>query len=185
MDIYYFFFKAATFFKNFKFVNENFLFWYSLFFSFFTYIRYSTSNRFLIGFFYLPSTLFHELAHFFIGLITFAKPVSFSLYPKKDNNGNLRLGEVKFTNLNFFNSLPTAFAPFLLLVGLYYFDKYFFVYIKENFFYFIAFVYINFIFASGGIPSWQDFKVAFGNVFGIIFWMILAMVGFFVVKKYF
>ena len=175
---------VILFFNNF--LYDNFFFWFSLLFSFFAYIRYSTNNRFLLGLFFLPSTLFHELMHLFMGLITFAKPVNFSLYPKRDENGNLQLGEVKFANLNFFNSIPTALAPLLLLVGLYYFDKFAlsYLHIERNILHLVLFIYINFIFTSGGIPSGQDFKVAFGNIIGVAFWISLVA-AFIVFKIYF
>jgi hypothetical protein len=165
------------------FLYNNFYFWFSLLFSFFAYIRYTTRNRFLLGLFFLPSTFFHEFAHFFIGLITFAKPVHFSLFPKNEGN-TLRLGEVKFANLNFFNSIPTALAPILLLVGLYYFDLYFAAYIKANILNLVLFIYVNFIFTSGGIPSSQDFKVAFSNVLGVVFWIIVLILVFLIKSNY-
>lgn len=64
----------------------------------------------------LPGTLLHELLHFTLGILTNAKPVSFSLLPKRDGANRLVLGSVHFANLRWYNALPTSLAP---LLGLY------------------------------------------------------------------
>ncbi|WP_426344851.1 hypothetical protein ACN9MU_15730 [Pseudoduganella sp. R-32] len=61
----------------------------------------------------LPGTLCHELAHFVAGLLTFARPVSLSIIPRREGKG-YRLGEVKLANARWYNSAFTALAPLLL-----------------------------------------------------------------------
>ncbi len=61
----------------------------------------------------LPGTLCHELAHFLAGLLTFARPVSLSIIPRREGSG-YRLGEVKFANASWYNAALTALAPLLL-----------------------------------------------------------------------
>ncbi len=58
----------------------------------------------------LPGTLCHELAHFLAGLLTFARPVSLSIIPRREGN-RYRLGEVKLANARWYNSALTALAP--------------------------------------------------------------------------
>lgn len=60
----------------------------------------------------------HEAAHLIVGTVLGAKPSSFSLYPKKTNDGWI-LGSVGFHNLTALNSLPTALAPLWLAGGAY------------------------------------------------------------------
>lgn len=57
----------------------------------------------------LPGTLCHELAHFIVGLLTFAQPASFSIIPRRG-----QLGEVKLANARWYNAALTALAPLLL-----------------------------------------------------------------------
>lgn len=64
--------------------------------------------------------LVHELLHLTVGLITFARPTSFSVIPKREGK-KIVLGSVGFANLNWMNAWLTALAPLLvipfLLVG--------------------------------------------------------------------
>lgn len=57
----------------------------------------------------------HELAHYLVGFICGAKPQSISLIPEKQSDGSWVLGTVSFSNLTWWNSVPTAMAPLLLL----------------------------------------------------------------------
>jgi len=59
----------------------------------------------------LPGTLCHELAHFIVGLLTFAQPASLSIIPRRG-----QLGEVKLANARWYNAAPTALAPLLLVL---------------------------------------------------------------------
>ena len=64
----------------------------------------------------LPGTFLHELLHLIVGALTNARPISFSLLPRRDHAGRLILGSVGFANMRWYNALPTALAP---LLGLY------------------------------------------------------------------
>lgn len=77
--------------------------------------RYSKWQLALISF---PGTAMHEALHGMVGLVLFAKPKSFSVFPKREGNTWV-LGSVRFTNLNVWNAAPVAFAPLLMLgIGL-------------------------------------------------------------------
>ena len=77
----------------------------------------------------LPGTILHECAHLIVGFLLNARPVSFSLFPKKAGD-NYVTGQVGFSNLKFYNALPTSLAPLLLLVFAFLLNKYFFELIK-------------------------------------------------------
>lgn len=64
--------------------------------------------------FYLAGTICHELAHYCAGLLTMAKPVSFTVIPRRKGR-EWTLGYVEFANLRWYNAAPTALAPFLIL----------------------------------------------------------------------
>ena len=59
----------------------------------------------------VPGVFLHELLHFLVGLITNAKPSSFSIIPNR-----VKAGSVSFTNLAWYNAIPTALAPLLGLL---------------------------------------------------------------------
>lgn len=65
-----------------------------------------------------PATLLHELSHALVGLVTFARPASFSLWPKRVGFSSWRLGYVGFLNLRWWNSGAVAMAPLAWLVVL-------------------------------------------------------------------
>jgi hypothetical protein len=60
----------------------------------------------------LPGTLAHELAHYLVALILFAKPSFPSLLPQRSEHG-WRLGSVAF-RAGLLRSVPIALAPLLL-----------------------------------------------------------------------
>jgi hypothetical protein len=64
--------------------------------------------------FYLAGTICHELAHYGVGLLTLARPRSFSVVPRRSGT-KWQLGAVEFANLRWYNAAPTALAPVLIL----------------------------------------------------------------------
>lgn len=73
--------------------------------------RYSKWRLAMIS---LPGTFLHEALHGMVRLLLFAKPQSFSIFPKRQGNTWV-LGSVGFANLNIWNAAPVAFAPLLML----------------------------------------------------------------------
>lgn len=84
-----------------------------LVFGWLLFLRASRTSGWRMALVSLPGTWLHEVAHWGVGLILAAKPVSFSLWPKKEGNSWV-LGAVGFTGLNIWNSAPVALAPLLL-----------------------------------------------------------------------
>lgn len=62
-----------------------------------------------------PGTVAHELLHFLAGALAGARPVSISLLPRRQGNGEWELGSVSFARLRWWNSIPVGLAPMALL----------------------------------------------------------------------
>lgn len=62
----------------------------------------------------LPGTMAHEASHAAAGVLLNAKPVSFSIWPRKMPDGSWQLGAVGFANITWWNGPPVALAPMLL-----------------------------------------------------------------------
>lgn len=140
-----------------------------------SYLKHSTyKNIYLTALINIPGTILHELAHFVIGLLLYAKPTGFSLFPKKSGEYYIT-GSVGFRNITFYNALPASLAPLLLLIIGYYFDKYFFHNIAVSFENYILFIVLQTIIIENSLPSATDFKVGFGNITGIIFYTFLLI----------
>lgn len=63
--------------------------------------------------FRLAGTVCHELAHFGVGLVTYARPASFTVIPRRVGKG-WQLGSVSLTRVRWYNAAPAALAPFLV-----------------------------------------------------------------------
>lgn len=63
--------------------------------------------------FTLAGTICHELAHFCVGLLTGARPASFTVVPRRVGQG-WHLGSVSLTRVRWYNAAPAALAPFLV-----------------------------------------------------------------------
>jgi len=73
------------------------------------------SRRFAIfHVFTLAGTICHELAHFLIGLVTGARPASFTVIPRRAGKG-WELGSVVLTRVRWYNAAPAALAPLLII----------------------------------------------------------------------
>lgn len=86
-------------------------------------IRIATGAHPIFFLFTVAGTLCHELAHFFAGLVSNARPVGLTVVPRwigrgKRNSagGHWELGSVTFANLRWYNAAPAALAPLLVLI---------------------------------------------------------------------
>ena len=120
-------------------------------------------------------TVLHEFLHFFIGLITFAHPVSFSLIPKK-TEGGWTLGSVSFANLNQLNALPVAMAPLLAPIFIILTFPLCLDYIRGHEYEMGLSLAYSFALVSGinqCFPSSTDFQVMFSKKVGLLFYILL------------
>lgn len=129
--------------------------------------------------FRLAGTFCHELAHLGAGLLTGAKPESFTIIPRRAGR-HWHLGAVVFTNITWFNAAPAALAPFLILLvplavawwrtvdGLH------FTWADATLTLLLAPQFLSFW------PSWPDWKIALRSwpypVFGAAAWWIAAAI---------
>ena len=77
-------------------------------------IRFLSARHPVFFLFTLAGTICHELAHFCVGLLTAARPASFSILPRRVGPG-WELGSVMLTRVRWYNAAPAALAPILIL----------------------------------------------------------------------
>ena len=121
----------------------------------------------------LPGTFFHELMHFLLALLLRGGPSSFSIFPKKTQNG-IVLGSVTLTRLNIINAAPIAMAPLLLAPMAYWGILKGSGYLLESYGIaaFTLFCFINANVFLACIPSMEDFKVSFTS---LVFYFLLFL----------
>jgi hypothetical protein len=66
--------------------------------------------------FYLSGTILHELAHLVVGLLTNARPVNFSVLPRRGAGRQWILGSVSFANIRWYNAAFVGLAPILIVL---------------------------------------------------------------------
>lgn len=133
-------------------------------------LKYQTySNIYMSSLVNIPGTFLHEISHFIVGLFFNAHPTRFNLFPKKEGEYYV-MGSVGFRNVRFYNALPSALAPFLLLFVGYYFNRWFFNHIQINYINYILYVFLQTIIIENSLPSSTDFKVAFSYPLGVLFY---------------
>lgn len=93
------------------FVWKNYILYAAVVSVIWSFIARLIGNRVLFILTMLPGTFLHELSHLIFGILTNAKPNSFSIIPNR-----MKLGSVSFTNITWYNAIPTALAPLLVLV---------------------------------------------------------------------
>lgn len=138
-------------------------------------LKYKTySNVYMSAIVNIPGTFLHEMSHFLVGFIFNAYPTRFDLFPKKEG-GVYVMGSVGFRNITFYNAIPAALAPLLLLIIGYYFNTWFFVHVKVTYLSYVLYVLLQTIIIENAIPSSQDFKVAFSYPLGVLFYGALIV----------
>ncbi len=127
--------------------------------------RFRTS-MWSLAFLALPGTAAHELAHYLVGLVLFAKPQKFTLLPRKVGNSWV-LGSVSFSGICLLNAAFVAMAPFLLMpiawLALTHIVSP--LWIQEQWFLWFLANYLTATFLFAGIPSSQDFKVGGTSIY--------------------
>ncbi len=131
------------------------------------------SSMFMSALINIPGTILHELMHFLIGLVMNAKPCNFSLIPKRNMDGNYVMGSVGFTNITFYNAVPSALAPLLLLPIGFYINRYILPVITPSFVNYTLYVLLQTIIIENSMPSSTDFKVARSHFLGVVMYTVL------------
>lgn len=122
--------------------------------------------------FNLAGTFLHELAHYLMAIVLNAKPSSFSLLPKRTINGWI-LGHVEVQNPTWYNLLPIGFAPLSLFVGAFYANAWYSSIPEHTIWSDLLYLLALVILIENAIPSWQDVKIAVGNLLGVIAYSML------------
>ena len=137
-------------------------------------IKYTTySSMWASALVNIPGTLLHELMHFTVGLLMNARPCNFTIFPKKSPNGNYVMGSVGFRNVTFYNAIPSAMAPLLLLVIGFYLNRYYLPKMPPTMGHYIFYVLIQTIIIENSVPSGADFRVAGMYMRGIVLYSLI------------
>jgi hypothetical protein len=121
-------------------------------------------------------TFLHELTHFVFALMLNGKPDSFSLFPKRDGN-YWTLGSVEISNATWYNKMPIGLAPLSLFIFAYYLNHLYVYYVpSRDTFTDLGFIFMLVILVENAIPSRQDLRVAFSNIFGCAFYLVLMVI---------
>ena len=131
------------------------------------------NNFYLISLLTLPGTFMHELMHLLASFVTFGKPTSFSIIPKK-HNGGITLGSVSSANVKWYNAIIISLAPLALYFIAYYLMKILPSIGNEVYYYATLYFIANLLFA--GTPSPTDWRLAFKKSWFLIVVIILGVV---------
>lgn len=131
-------------------------------------MRSTRYSRWQVAVISLPGTFMHELLHGLVGFLLFAKPRSFSIFPKRQGN-TWMLGSVGFTNLNIWNSAPVAFAPLVMIgIGWLLYEHWMLpTFMMANYLIWVASGYVTACTFFSCIPSTTDIKA--GAVSGLMY----------------
>lgn len=121
----------------------------------------------------IPGTILHELMHFTVGLILNAKPCNFTVFPRRGPDGSYVMGSVGFRNVTFYNAVPSAMAPLLLLVIGFMINRYYLPVMPLTAVNYILYVLLQTIIIENAMPSSADFKVAGMHLKGVLFYGFL------------
>ena len=121
----------------------------------------------------VPGTLLHETMHFLVGGFLNAQPCNFTILPRRGLEGEYVMGSVGFRNITFYNAVPAALAPLLLLPLGFYFNRYFLPQMQPTLVNYILYVLLQTIIVENAIPSRTDFNVAGKFFSGVVLYIVL------------
>ena len=121
----------------------------------------------------IPGTALHELMHYTVGMVLNAQPCNFTILPRRGDNGTYVMGSVGFRNVTFYNAVPSAMAPLLLLVIGFYINRYYLPVMPLTATNYILYVLLQTIIIENAVPSSADFHVAGLYFKGVVFYTFL------------
>lgn len=136
--------------------------------------HYTYRSMFWAAIINIFGTLLHELMHFIVGLVLNARPCNFTIFPKRNLEGYV-MGSVSFRNITFYNAVPSALAPLLLLPLGFYINRYFLPEMKPTLINCILYILGQTIIIENAMPSKADFKIARMFISGVIFYLIVGI----------
>ena len=117
---------------------------------------------------------FHELMHLIVGSLFNARPCNFTILPRRNLAGDYVMGSVGFQNIAFYNAVPAALAPLLLLPIGFYLNRYFLPMMQPTLFNYVMYVLLQTIIVENAIPSRTDFNVAGKYFVGVVLYIVLG-----------
>ena len=143
---------------------------------FLTRLKYATySSMWASALINIPGTLLHEMMHFLVGALFNAQPFNFTLLPRRNAEGDYVMGSVSFRNITFYNAVPAALAPLLLLLIGFYVNRYVLPMMAPTLGNYVLYVLLQTIIVENAIPSQTDFDVAGKYFSGIMLYLILIV----------
>ena len=123
----------------------------------------------------IPGTLLHETMHYLVGGILNARPCNFTIFPRRGEDGSYVMGSVGFRNVTFYNAVPAAMAPLLLLPIGFYINRYVLPQLTPTFSNYILYVLLQTIVIENAVPSRADFRVAGMYVTGVVMYAFVFL----------
>lgn len=123
----------------------------------------------------VPGTILHEMMHYVVGLFLNARPCNFTIFPKRDVDGNYVMGSVGFRNVTFYNAIPASMAPLLLLFIGFYINRYLLPLMPPSFINYVLYVLLQTIIIENAMPSRADFQVAGMYFVGVVMYGFIAI----------
>ena len=123
----------------------------------------------------IPGTILHEMMHYIVGLVLNARPCNFTIFPRKSPDGYYVMGSVGFRNVTFYNAVPSAMAPLLLLVIGFYLNRYYLPLMRPTMLNYVLYVLLQTIIIENAMPSGADFRVAGMYLKGILLYGFLLV----------
>ncbi|MBW5284101.1 hypothetical protein [Burkholderia gladioli] len=138
------------------------------------------STGYVIAVIALPGTVLHELAHFLAGFCLRARPVSLSLFPRREG-GTWTMGAVGFERLTLFNACFVAFAPLAVAIAAWWI---FIAWVQPalltgEYLSWFASTYVCACALFSCLPSWADVRAGaasavFYGIVGVALWNCLG-----------
>lgn len=139
-------------------------------------VKYTTySSMWLSSLVNIPGTILHEFMHFFVGMLLNARPCNFTIFPRRGEDGSYVMGSVGFRNVTFYNAVPSAMAPLLLLPIGFYLNRYYLPTMHPTFVNNVLYVLLQTIIIENAMPSGADFRVARMYISGILLYGFVAL----------
>jgi hypothetical protein len=151
----------------------------------------SKRNYFSAWSMYLMGTLFHELSHFILSLVTYGKPFWFSIIPssgfdKGTGERTITLGHIKSKNVQWWNVFFISMSPLLLMPLSFWVYENFFNYFEVGLWSLFLYIFtiVSLLFSS--IPSDVDFKNVFNKhtPINLLIPSLFFAIWFFIEEKY-
>lgn len=138
-----------------------------------TRFKYATYNSmWLCALVNVPGTILHETAHFLVGYLLNAQPCNFTILPRRSVEGGYVMGAVGFRNITFYNAVPSAMAPLLLLPIGYYVNEIILPMMPATLPNYILYVLLQTIIIENAVPSPQDVRVATCSFAGVLLYTV-------------